>query len=76
MEEILKWGVYVITGFLAWWGNEMKRELNDTKNELQKFRLHVVETYPKKEDLREMVQPVLRKLDRIEEYLLRERKDE
>lgn len=76
MEEILKWGGYVITGLLAWWGNEMKRDLDAAKEDMHRFKLHVAETYPKKEDLKEMIQPVLRKLDRLEEHLLRDRKDD
>lgn len=70
MEEVFKWAVYVITGLLAWVGNDMRREINANKQEFSDYKLHVSEYYLKKEELKEMMQPILRKLDKIEDYLI------
>lgn len=74
MDEIVKWGAYVISGLIGWlmktlWENH--RELQDKVADLS---VKLAEEYVTKDALSKVFERVESKLDRIEDYLLN-RKD-
>lgn len=79
--ELLKWGAYVITAVLGWFLREIKGDVNKLKTDQSAFALHLSETYVKKdeykeqnaelkESVKETIQPIFKKLDKLEELLI------
>lgn len=78
MEELVKWGAYVIYGIIGWImktlyerHRDLEDKFNDLKVKLPEDYVTKEELHSVKEDLKEIIQPIFRKLDRIEEYLMK-----
>lgn len=84
--EIIKWGAYILVGIMGWllrvvWTSmeEMKKDFNELERELpihyvrkDEFKEYVRDI---KESFRETINPVLSKLDRIEERMEEQNKE-
>lgn len=70
VEELLKWGAYVVVGIVGWLVRVVWARQDKLAEKQQELEVHVKEHYAKKEDLKEAIQPLFRKLDRLEELIL------
>ena len=79
--EVLKWGAYVATAVVGWFVKVLWDAQKELRDDMKKIELNISENYTKKDDFKdvifeikhefkELTQPLFRKLDRIEEYLL------
>ena len=86
MEEIIKWGLYVLTGIMGWFIRILWDAQKELRDDMKKIELNLSEKYTKKEDFKEAIHnmkddfkeltvPLFKKLDKIEEYLLHRNRD-
>ena len=84
--ELIKWAAYVMTGIMGWFIRVLWDAQKELREDMKKIELHISENYTKrndfkealntmKEDWKEMTQPIFKKLDKIEEYLLHAKND-
>lgn len=84
--EVFKWIVYIITGICGWFIKVLWDAQKEMRDDLKKIELNLSEKYTKtedfkgaihelKNDFKEMTQPLFKKLDRIEDYLIGKSKD-
>lgn len=87
MEEVLKYAAYVVTAMIGWFVNIIWNAQKTLRMDMDALRLHLVETYTKKDDFKEVMHifedrlkettiPLYKKLDRIEDILLNKTKGE
>lgn len=81
MEELVKWGGYLLTGIVGWFVKTLWNAQSKLREDMSELALNVSENYTKKTDFRDMIdsfdikikestQPLYKKLDRIEDILL------
>ena len=75
MEEILKWGAYVITAVIGWFVKTLWDAQADLREDMKQLEINLPKEYVSKGDFRDMYQAVLAKLDRIEAYLLHDKEE-
>lgn len=80
--EVVKWGAYVFTAVGGWFLRVLWTAQASLRKDLKALEIQLPENYVKKEDykestkqmresVRETIQPLFRKLDRLEEILLK-----
>lgn len=75
MEEIFKWGAYVITAIIGWFVKTLWNAQAAMREDMKQLEVNLPKEYVSKEDFRDMYQAVLAKLDRIEAYLLHNKEE-
>ena len=82
--ELIKWAAYILTGVLGWFIRVLWDAQKELREDMKRIELHMSENYTKRNDFKEaisdmrddwkeMVQPLFKKLDKIEEYLLQKK---
>lgn len=81
LAEIVKWLAYLATGIGGWFLKMLWDAQKELREDMKRIELNLSENYTKrndfkeailelKEEFKEMSQPIFRKLDKIEEFLL------
>jgi len=81
MEDVIKWAAYVATGVVGWFVKILWDAQKELREDMKRIEIALSDKYIKKEDFKdvisdlkedfkEMTQPLFKKLDKIEEYLL------
>jgi len=84
--EVLKWGAYIAAAVIGWFVRILWGAQKDMMADMKKLELNLSENYTKKNDFKdvigemkfefkELTQPLFKKLDRIEDFLLNNKKD-
>lgn len=66
MEDFLKWGIYVITGGIAWILKSLWDAVQKLKSDVKNLEVKLPEEYISKKDMQIMFETLMRKLDKIE----------
>lgn len=85
--ELLKWGAYVLVGITGWFVRVLWEGQKEMRKDLREIEKNLAENYMKKPDIKEMVselkldmrevlQPLVKKLERLEDHLIISKKDD
>jgi len=86
ISEVIKWAAYIIMGVIGWFVRVMWDAQKELRDDMKKIELNISENYTKrndfrdaiahlKDDFKEMSVPLFKKLDKIEEYILKRHMD-
>jgi len=86
ISELFKWAAYLLTGIMGWFVRVLWDAQKELQEDMKKIELHISENYTKRNDFRdaianlkndfkEMSVPLFKKLDKIEEYILKRHMD-
>ncbi len=70
MEELLKYGAYLVTGIVAWFVKIVWGRIEALQERQAEHSLHVSETYVKKEDMKSFSDAIFKKLDKLETLMI------
>lgn len=66
MEELLKWGIYVLTGGIAWILKSLWDAVQNLKKDVKDLEVTLPRDYMSKQDMQVMFESLMRKLEKIE----------
>lgn len=87
MEELIKYAVYGIMAVVGWFVRVLWDAQKEMQNDMKKLELDIATNYTRKsdfkdiiaelkEDMKEITQPLFKKLDKIEEYFIHRTKEQ
>lgn len=74
-EEIIKWGAYVLAGLIGAFVKVLWDAVTELKNDLHKIEVGIVRDFVSKDEVAQIFSELMRKLERIEDYLLKDKGD-
>jgi chromosome segregation ATPase len=68
-KDLLMWGLGLIAAAVATSVRNHAKTLESLEKDISDWKLRIIEHYVKKDDLKETIQPIFRKLDKIESMI-------
>lgn len=66
MEELIKWGLYVITAVLGWLVKTLWDAVSALRTDLKTLEVRIPENYVSKSDMKDYFEALKKQLDHIE----------